>query len=336
MPKKIVLHHPKTNDHGFTLIEMMITLVVSAIIGLCAFASYSVQSKTFSTQREIAKIQQDLRGALYLMEFDVLNAGRDPGFNNLYGLEDIRYYGYLNGAINNQMLPSAFVMPAAPNLNNYFASYPVLEFSSVRSDTDGDGIGDTEMVIRYQVYDFNNDGRPDLGRRTRIDPTPNLSTPELVAEGVAAIGFAFAYNSSPNGRFQITRTIPVVGGDPLGNVIWAVDTDGDNLLDTNIDITGDGYITLDDDISGDGIIDSGDDATALLATPVNINNVVAVKIWLLLQSERQSPENLLDTKQYVVGNRIIPPPIANPNGFQDRFKRRVHTVTVALRNFRRS
>jgi hypothetical protein len=63
---------------------------------------------------------------------------------------------------------------------------------------------------------------------------------------------------------------------------------------------------------------------------------VAVRIWLLLQSERESPENMVDNNFYGVGNRIIPPPANFNNGFNDRFKRRLETVTVALRNFHKS
>lgn len=333
-------HRLRGNNYdGFTLVELMITLAISSIIAICVYASYSVQSKSFSTQRQVSKIQQDMRGALYLMESDLLNACRDPNMTDRYRLTDIRWYGFIEGAtLDSLQAPNPFIWVAPPN-SIYFTSYPVLEFASLRRDADGDGIGDAPVTIRYQVYDFNNDGRPDFGRRTVNGVAPAaVGNPLLVAEGVVAVGYAFAFNNkdNPDGKYEISRTPPVAGGDPLGNIIWAVDGNGDNRLDTNIDITGDGEITLADDISGDGVIDAGDGAGAALAAPVTINRVVAVRIWLLLQSERESPENVIDTNQYVVADRIIPNPVANPNGFQDRFKRRVKTVTVALRNFRKS
>ncbi|MEJ2157506.1 MAG: prepilin-type N-terminal cleavage/methylation domain-containing protein [Desulfobacteraceae bacterium] len=332
-------------DDGFTLIELMITLVVGSIVALAAFSTYSLQSKTFSTQRQVSKVQQDMRGALYMMESDLLNGFRDPNMSGRYTMTDIRPYDYRPGQLDTRLGPSAFAMPAAAALaagnNIYYQSYPVLEFSALRQDTDGDGAGDTPVTIRYQICDFNNDGRPDLGRRIVLGGTPPgviVGPPALVAEGVVAVGYAFAFNLNPNGKYEITRTPPVAGGDPLGNIIWAVDSDGDNQLDTNIDVTGDGQITLADDISGDGIINVLDNAAAALPAPVDIRNgnVVAVKIFLLLQSDRQSPENVIDTNQYVVADRIIPPPPLFPNGFQDRYKRRVKTVTVAFRNYRKS
>ncbi|MEJ2158823.1 MAG: PilW family protein [Desulfobacteraceae bacterium] len=333
-------------EDGFSLVELMITLAVGSIIALAVFSSYSLQSKTFSTQRQVSKVQQDARGALYMMESDLLNGFRDPNMTGLYTMTDIRPYGStIGGNWNNVQATAPFVMPplAARVAGNsiYFASYPVLEFAALRQDTDGDGVGDTPMTIRYQIGDFNNDGRPDLMRRFVMGGIPpaftvNNQVPALVAEGVVAVGYAFAFNLNPNGKYEITRTPPAVGGDPLGTVIWAVDSDGDNRLDTNIDITGDGLITLADDISGDGIINNLDNAAAALPAPVDIRNgnVVAVRIWILLQSETESPENTIDTNQYVVADRIIPP---NPaNLFNDRFKRRVKTVTVAFRNYRKS
>jgi prepilin-type N-terminal cleavage/methylation domain-containing protein len=325
---------------GFTLIELMITLAIGAIIAVAVFSSYSLQSKTFSTQRQVSRIQQDMRGALYMMESDLLNAFRDPNMTDRFTMTDIRPYGYTAGQLDTVMGTSAFAMPStaavAAGNSIYFASYPVLEFSSLRWDADGDGVGDTPMIIRYQIYDYNNDGRPDLGRRWAIAPATTAAGTniDLVAKNVVAVGYAFAYNLNPNGKYQITRTPPKAGGDPLGDIIWAVDTDGDNRLDTNIDVTGDGKITVADDISGNGVIDAGDGVAAVLPAPVDIKDVVAVRIWLLLQSDRQSPENQIDTKQYVVGNHIIPP--QSPQGFLDRYKRRVKTVTIAFRNYRKS
>ncbi len=325
-----------STQSGLTMIELLIALAVTSVIALSVFTAYSVQSNSFSTQRQVSRIQQDLRGALYMMESDLLNSSRDPGMTGLYTIRDVRYYDFNLATLDTDLGPSPFAMPAIAGSSLYFASFPVLEFTSLRRDTDGDGVGDAPVTVRYQIYDNNNDGRPDLGRRFVFGMPPANALPAqpaLVAEGVIARGFACAFNLNPDGKYEITRTAPVAGGDPLGNIIWAVDSDGDNLLDTNIDIDGDGQITVVDDFSGDGIINALDSPLATLPATVNLNTAVAVKIWILVQSRDQSPENVIDRNRYVVADRIIPP---NPNGFGDRFKRRVKTVTIALRNYRKS
>jgi len=328
-------------DRGFSLLELMIVLVISSIIIMGTYAAYSVQSKSYSTQREISKIQQDLRGALYMMEFDVLNAGRDPSLSNRYGITDIRYYDYQAGALDNVMASTPFVLPAAANSPIYFGSFPVIEFTSLRRDTNGDRIGDAPVTIRYQVYDFDNDGRLDFGRRQTFGMTlaPELNSPPvLVAEGVVAVGYAFAYNPAPSGKYEMARTAPPMAlptGEliEVGNVIWAVDSNGDGRLDTNIDTDGDGDITVADDTDDSGVIDAADMGPGMPAS-VDTRNVVAVKVWLMLQSKQPTPENTIDRKRYVVGNRVIPP--ETQPFFNDHFKRRVETVTLSLRNYKKS
>jgi type IV pilus assembly protein PilW len=318
------MHRFITENRGFTVVELMIALVVAAVVSVGAFAAYSVQSKTHGTQRQVARMQQDLRGALYMIEFDLMNAGRDPFMTGNYGLTDVRYYaynraanGYNMGALTTRMAPPANALPP-------FDSYPVLEFTSLRFDSDGDGISDTPITVRYQIYDFNNNDRPDLGRS--ID---GAMPPDLVAEGVVAIGYAFAYDDDRDGTYKLARVAPIAPA-PLGNVIWAADTNGDNRLDTNLDTNGDGEITAADDINGDGVIDNGDLITAALPNPVELEAVRAVRIMILVQSERPSLENKGTefNRRYAVGNRVFGP-------FNDNFQRRVQTVVVAMRNFKK-
>lgn len=343
MRKYISLNNWKTS--GFTLIELMIVLAISIIISLGAYAAYSLQSRSYTTQREVSRVQQDLRGALYLIESDLLNACRDPYQSGRYRITNTGYYDYRTGALDNPMLPAAFAMPAAPS-TAYFQSYPVLEFTSLIIDDDLDLIPNAARTVRYQIYDFGNDGRLDLCRRANAGMVlqaedPAKATDILVAEGVVAIGFAFAYNPTPDGRYILARTPPAVGAPAgtLGNVIWAIDTNGDGVLDTNIDRTGDGDITLDDDTDDNGIIDNLDMAIGgAVALPgrAELKNIAAVRVWLLVQSDREGLENPIDRNHYVVGNRIIPPGKNAATAFNDRFVRRVETVTIALRNYRKT
>jgi len=66
------------NQKGFTLIEMMMTLVIGAMITAAAYATYSSQQKAYYTQDQVAEMQQNLRAALYLIIEEVQMAGYDP------------------------------------------------------------------------------------------------------------------------------------------------------------------------------------------------------------------------------------------------------------------
>ena len=66
------------NQKGFTLIEMMITLVIGAMITGAAYTTYSSQQKAYYTQDQVAEMQQNLRAALYLIIEELQMAGYNP------------------------------------------------------------------------------------------------------------------------------------------------------------------------------------------------------------------------------------------------------------------
>lgn len=74
------------NQKGFTLIEMMMTLVIGAMITAATYASYSSQQKTYYTQDQVAEMQQNLRAALYLIIEEIQMAGYDPEGSGNFGI----------------------------------------------------------------------------------------------------------------------------------------------------------------------------------------------------------------------------------------------------------
>jgi len=66
-----------TAEDGFTLVEMMITLVISGIIIAAIYAVYTVQQRTYTAQDAVAEMQQNIRAALMLMSRDIRMAGLD-------------------------------------------------------------------------------------------------------------------------------------------------------------------------------------------------------------------------------------------------------------------
>lgn len=60
---------------GFTLIEIMISLVILAIATTAIFASFNFQHKAYLVQNAVAEMQQNLRGGMEYLEIDARNAG---------------------------------------------------------------------------------------------------------------------------------------------------------------------------------------------------------------------------------------------------------------------
>jgi len=69
------------NDRGFTLVELMISLVLFAIMMTGIYETYIYQQKAYMKQEQVADLQQGMRSALYFLKLDIRMAGYDPTGN---------------------------------------------------------------------------------------------------------------------------------------------------------------------------------------------------------------------------------------------------------------
>lgn len=67
-----------TRHSGFTLIEVLVTLLISSIIIGSIFTVYSVQQKSYTASDQTAGLQQNLRAAILIMTKEIREAGCDP------------------------------------------------------------------------------------------------------------------------------------------------------------------------------------------------------------------------------------------------------------------
>jgi type IV pilus assembly protein PilW len=68
----------KNDQKGFSLVELMVVMAISAIVMGGMYAVYNSQLKANVTQQAVVEMQQSLRTALYLMQRDIRMAGYDP------------------------------------------------------------------------------------------------------------------------------------------------------------------------------------------------------------------------------------------------------------------
>jgi type IV pilus assembly protein PilW len=128
------------------------------------------------------------------------------------------------------------------------------------------------------------------------------------------MGLAYALDRDADGLPDTAE-----GGQHL---IWAVDSDNDNFLDTNIDTNKDGAIDELDDANGDGRIDAADGGE--LDPPQPLTRIRAVRIWLMARTRRPVSGQKRHAR-LVVGDRIIRP-------LGDGYGRYVISSIVACRN----
>lgn len=141
------------SESGFTLVELLITMVISGIIMAGVYAAYTVNQKVYSEQQHVVYMQQNIRAALQMLGREIRMAGFDPT-----GDSDSGIIGALPGSVR-------FTM----DLNE-----------------DGD-VADTDEDVTYQLY-VAGDGIQKLGR---IDHTDAAPANQAVAEHIDAIEFYY-------------------------------------------------------------------------------------------------------------------------------------------------
>jgi prepilin-type N-terminal cleavage/methylation domain-containing protein len=66
------------DEHGLTLIELMIVLVLSLFLMSAVYLTFQVQKQTSKVQQDVSAVQQDVRAVLAIMAKDARQAGCDP------------------------------------------------------------------------------------------------------------------------------------------------------------------------------------------------------------------------------------------------------------------
>jgi type II secretory pathway pseudopilin PulG len=77
----------RKGEDGFTLVELLISILVSMVVLGAVSATFIIQNKSFSTQEQVVNAQEHARAALQLMTKELLMAGYDPTGNADAGIE---------------------------------------------------------------------------------------------------------------------------------------------------------------------------------------------------------------------------------------------------------
>jgi len=144
-------HH--SSNHGFTLVELMVTMVVAFLVIAAVYASYVVQQRTQIEQQQVTRIQQNLRAALDMMTREFKMAGYDPTLTGNYGITTANRttFAFTADLCEDGNAPKAAAFPTAacpggaPTEDQPNATQLLEETYSYQlfdSDTPADGIND--------------------------------------------------------------------------------------------------------------------------------------------------------------------------------------------------
>ncbi len=173
----------RTAEQGFTLIEVLITLVISMFIMAAVYSAYIAQQHQYTNQTQVIKMQQNIRAVVSFMKDELRMVGYDPtGSANA---------GFVSAAINRVQFTKDIT-------------------NSTGTADDGDSALDgpfENIVLGFRdADDANNDGIADSGAASifvRTDPGATFSE---IADDIHAIEFSYILNNSP----PTTTTSPAV------------------------------------------------------------------------------------------------------------------------------
>ncbi len=157
------------NQQGFTLVELMITLAMSAIIVSAIYSAYIIQQKTYYTQGQVVEMQQNIRAGLELMS------------------SEIRMAGYGSAGCAQIVVATGSQLQFRSDLNNDGDCDDTNEdvtYSLAGVDADSNGVVDD--------IDTDNDGMVDAA--VTLTRTPGGGGAQAVSDGIQAIEFYYTIN----------------------------------------------------------------------------------------------------------------------------------------------
>jgi len=148
------------SEKGFTLVEIMVTLAIMAVVMAGVYLTFYSQQKSYTVQEQVAEMQQNLRGAMYLMSKEIKMAGCNPTGQAQAGI----------------------VTAAADSI-----SFTMDLWGKSTDDPPNGSISNPNENITYALVDFSGDQAMEI---IRTDNNSGIG-PQVVAENIDSLNFVY-------------------------------------------------------------------------------------------------------------------------------------------------
>ncbi len=176
------------SNHGFTLIELMIALVVSLLAMAAIYSTFLAQHRSYQVQSQTADMLQNLRAAMFYMQREIRMAGSDPFTVGTFGITTA---GQTTMAFTEDVRGDTTGATAA-----------------VRNSPDGD-VGDPDENLTYDFVDSNADGIKDSITRNGVTVARNIDALDFVYLDGNSNAIPFVSGSVPAANIANIRSVEI-------------------------------------------------------------------------------------------------------------------------------
>lgn len=316
----------RSNQTGFSLIELMVTSLIMGVILTYLFESFSTYHRTGEVVAQITESQQNSRAIAGLIEHDIRHAGMMvPGGAAFCGVDsttapDIIYLSDADAidpttSMSND-LGSTFAGGNVSNGGNTIDLDLSLETPDNFSyDTDGDGTADSDFRVGGGVIIIDR-GNPVRGAAcgtvTGVDPASSRINVDLVSPVLAAPpGPPVDLVAIPAHEYRIVNLTLMRNNMALAmgvedlQAAYFFDDNDNNVVDAG-------------EYRGDGV------GANYVASALNAEDAREIRITFVTRTRNEDAKFPAGRFQSAENRAVI--------GTADGFRRRVHTSTIELRN----
>jgi len=291
------------NENGFTLVELMVTVFLTAIAVISIYRGYTSFSQSADAQQQVLEMQQNLRVGMTRLVKDIRRAGI-----NEEGVEDA---GFMCDEIPTNDTSIEFSMDLT---SDWDAAHGGPSFRFDSNDNDDDDEIDEEDESRIGDNDIEDDGErikyflesdEDVNNNGVLDPGEDLNGNKVLDQWLQRA--AWDADKTPPGYVEHTLITNV---DALNFVYF--DKDGNTLVPSAPTAAECPYVA-----GGGGELSLKGD---------QLQEVERVEITLVV---RATNEDYRYTNRETYRNLQGDPLVTNPG---DNFRRRAFTMKVQIRN----
>ena len=198
--------------HGFTLVEVMVTMAISLIVVGIMYATYQAQLRSQVTQQQVVEMQQNARAVMYAMEREIRLAGYDPAETEVPQITSAQIGSVTftmdihNGADDDgDGIIDEFDETGSPNNDGDVNDNLEQVTYSLSNDADNDGIAD-DLNCNLQRQHWDGASMQTSAIALNIDA---LNFVYLDEDGVDLINYGLTPPSVPAAQLADIRTVQI-------------------------------------------------------------------------------------------------------------------------------